>query len=119
MDVDGHGIAGDSGSGHGHLNNAATGGGAGSSAGAGGRCADGVVGDASGAVAVPCASADGAGRRDVGQQKIRAAVVVSTDGNIGALTCSCAGRLKLARLSPGERNAGGLGLENDSFDLAG
>lgn len=113
MNVNGDRVAGDSACGYGHLNYAAACRSAGASAGAGGRSADGEIGDASRAVAIPRASADGAGGRDVCEIEVTAAVVVFGDGSRSALACSCGRREELSGLAPGKGDACGLRLEVD------
>lgn len=119
MNVNGDRVAGDSACRHGHLNYATACRGAGASAGAGGRSADGEVGDASRAVAVPGASANGAGGRDVREIKVTAAVVVFGDADRSAMACSCGRREKLSGLAPGKGDTRGLRLEVDGRDLIG
>lgn len=113
MNVNGNRIAGDSACGYGHLNYSAACRSAGSSAGSGRRSADGEIGDASRAIAIPRASADGAGGRDVSKIKVTTAVVVFGDCGRSTLACRCSRREKLTGLAPGKGDAGCLRLEVD------
>lgn len=123
MNVDGHRVTGNRGCRDRHLNDAARGWSrrcrvTDPLAGIRGRGANGVVGDAAGAVAVPGAGADFSGWGDVGEEEIAAAVIVVADAGAGALAVHCRRRVEIFGLPPSQGNAGGLRLQINGSDVA-
>src|SRR6185503_3294770 len=74
-----------------------------------------IVGNATAGIAVPGASADIAGGRNVNQLVVGGSVGIAVSGHVGrcARTCDRARCLNLLSLAVGQRYAGGLGLQND------